>query len=120
MVARRRSGAKLLSAPRRSQGVLDKPTIARHNGPRMTNDPRIAQFEKMAREDPDNELGHFSLGKAYLDSGRAGDAVEPLQRVSAPRDQNLQVSPAKLLKVLVCAHVYLGSSDQRPDSRAPV
>ncbi len=86
----------------------------------MTNDPRIAQFEKMAREDPDNELGHFSLGKAYLDSGRAGDAVEPLKRVSAPRDQILHSPRVNLLEVLVCAHVYFGNPDQRPDSRAHV
>ena len=49
----------------------------------MTNDPRIAQFEKMSREDPENELGLFSLGKAYLEAGRAKDAVEPLKRVIA-------------------------------------
>ena len=41
---------------------------------------RIQQFEKMAKEDPDNELGHFSLGKAYLESGRFEDAVGPLKR----------------------------------------
>jgi Fe-S cluster biosynthesis and repair protein YggX len=41
---------------------------------------RIAQFEKMAREDPDNELGQFSLGKAYLEAGRSHDAIEPLKR----------------------------------------
>jgi Fe-S cluster biosynthesis and repair protein YggX len=41
---------------------------------------RIQQFEKMAREDPDNELGQFSLGKAYLEAGRAKDAIKPLQR----------------------------------------
>jgi len=49
----------------------------------MKTDPRIAQFEKMIREDPENEMGHFSLGKAYLDASRAKDAVEPLKRVIA-------------------------------------
>ena len=34
----------------------------------MENDARIEQFKKMAQEDPNNELGHFSLGKAYLSS----------------------------------------------------
>lgn len=34
----------------------------------------------MAEADPDNELGHFSLGKAYLDSGRFEDAAGPLRR----------------------------------------
>jgi hypothetical protein len=31
----------------------------------MTAD-RIAQFEKMAREDATNDMAHFSLGNAYL------------------------------------------------------
>ncbi len=44
------------------------------------DDPRIEQFKKMSEADPTNELGHFSLGKAYLDAGRFGDAVQPLSR----------------------------------------
>lgn len=46
-------------------------------------DQRIQQFKKMASEDPDNELGHFSLGKALLEGGRADEALEPLKRVIA-------------------------------------
>ena len=72
----------------------------------MTNDPRIAQFEKMAREDPDNELGHFSLGKAYLDSGRAGDAVEPLRRVIA-----LKPTISKAYQLLGEAYEMLGQRE---------
>lgn len=30
---------------------------------------RIEQFRKMAEADPNNELGHFSLGRALMDSG---------------------------------------------------
>ena len=30
---------------------------------------RIEQFRKMANDDPNNELGHFSLGRAYFDAG---------------------------------------------------
>ena len=41
---------------------------------------RIAQFKKMAEADPENELGHFSLGKAYLDAGMFAEAIAPLQR----------------------------------------
>lgn len=41
---------------------------------------KILQFEKMAHDDPNNELGHFSLGKAYLEAGRAGDAACALLR----------------------------------------
>ncbi len=42
---------------------------------------RIEQFKKMAHDDPDNELGHFSLGRAYLDAGNADGAIASFQRV---------------------------------------
>src|SRR5260370_24546289 len=42
---------------------------------------RIEQFRKMAEADPDNELGHFSLGRAYLDAGYHADAIRAFQRV---------------------------------------
>ena len=42
---------------------------------------RIEQFKKMAEADPTNELGHFSLGRAYLDAGQYEQAVESLRRV---------------------------------------
>jgi len=45
------------------------------------NDARIEQFRNMAEADPNNELGHFSLGKAYLDSGQTKPAIESFQRV---------------------------------------
>jgi Fe-S cluster biosynthesis and repair protein YggX len=46
----------------------------------MELDRRIQQFKQMAEADPDNELGHFSLGKAYFDAGRFEDAVASLTR----------------------------------------
>jgi Fe-S cluster biosynthesis and repair protein YggX len=46
------------------------------------SDPRIEQFAKMAREDPDNELGHFSLGKACLEAGRFEEAAASLHRAT--------------------------------------
>lgn len=36
---------------------------------------RIAQFENMAKEDPSNDMAHFSLGNAYLQAGRPQDAA---------------------------------------------
>jgi Fe-S cluster biosynthesis and repair protein YggX len=42
---------------------------------------RIEQFRKMADADPTNELGHFSLGKAYLDGGMTQAAITSLRRV---------------------------------------
>ncbi len=41
---------------------------------------RIAQFRKMAQDDPDNELGHFSLGKALLEDGQFVDAAVSFQK----------------------------------------
>jgi tetratricopeptide (TPR) repeat protein len=44
-------------------------------------DMRIEQFRKMASDDPNNELGHFSLGRAYLEAGRYDEAVASFERV---------------------------------------
>jgi Fe-S cluster biosynthesis and repair protein YggX len=46
-------------------------------------DARIEQFRKMANDDPQNELGHFSLGRALLDAGRPDEAAQSFQRVLA-------------------------------------
>jgi Fe-S cluster biosynthesis and repair protein YggX len=47
----------------------------------MTNlDERIAQFQKMAGDDPDNDMAHFSLGTAYDQSGRHADAAKSFAR----------------------------------------
>jgi Fe-S cluster biosynthesis and repair protein YggX len=54
----------------------------------MMDDPRIAQFKKMTESDPDNELGHFSLGKAYLELGDYKQAVPPLERAVELAPQN--------------------------------
>ena len=42
---------------------------------------RIEQFRKMADADPNNELGHFSLGRAYLEAGLPDGAIASFQRV---------------------------------------
>jgi Fe-S cluster biosynthesis and repair protein YggX len=52
------------------------------------DDTRIEQFRKMAEADPDNELGHFSLGKAYLDAGRHQEAVPCFERAISLNPQN--------------------------------
>jgi Fe-S cluster biosynthesis and repair protein YggX len=41
----------------------------------MNLEERIAQFENMAQADPENEMAHFSLGGAYAEAGRPGDAA---------------------------------------------
>ena len=46
----------------------------------MDNKQRIEQFEKMAHDDPDNELGHLTLGKAYIEAQRYEEAAASLKR----------------------------------------
>ncbi len=41
---------------------------------------RIERFRQMAQADPENELGHFSLGRAYIEAGRHQEAIASLQR----------------------------------------
>ena len=68
---------------------------------------RIAQFQKMANDDPSNELGHFSLGKAYLEAGRPADAVPSFQRVI-----ELRRSMSKAYQLLGEAYEKLGRRDE--------
>jgi tetratricopeptide (TPR) repeat protein len=41
---------------------------------------RIAQFRKMATDDPDNELGHYRLGQLLLEDKQYGDAIAEFRR----------------------------------------
>ena len=52
----------------------------------MADTSRIEQFRKMATDDPDNALGHFSLGRELLNAGQAAEAVASFERV-------LQIDP---------------------------
>ena len=44
------------------------------------NQERIAQFRKMATDDPDNELAHYRLGDLLLKDGQAAEAVASFRR----------------------------------------
>ena len=68
---------------------------------------RIDQFKKMASDDPGNELGHFSLGKAYLDGNRPAEAAECFERV-------IQISPthSKAYHHLAQALLAVGRQDE--------
>ncbi len=55
-------------------------------------DDRIERFRRMTEADPDNELGHYSLGKALLEAGRAAEAVEPLRRAVQLNSQHARAS----------------------------
>jgi tetratricopeptide (TPR) repeat protein len=41
---------------------------------------RIAQFRKMASDDPDNELGHYRLGQLLTEDGQYEEAVASFRR----------------------------------------
>jgi Fe-S cluster biosynthesis and repair protein YggX len=71
-----------------------------------TNEERIEQFRKMANDDPANELGHFSLGRALLDAGRFDEAIESLRKTL---ELNANLSKAYLL--LAQAHLKNNQKD---------
>jgi tetratricopeptide (TPR) repeat protein len=68
---------------------------------------RIAQFRKMATEDPDNELGHFRLGQLLMEDGQYADALASFQRT-------LELSPqfSKVFQLLGECHAKLGQKDR--------
>jgi len=70
------------------------------------NDERIRQFQQMTDSDPENELGHFSLGKACLEAGRYADAAASLTRA-------LELNPA-----MSRAFQLLGEAHDRAGDRA--
>ncbi len=41
---------------------------------------RIAQFRKMANDDPDNELGHYRLGQLLLEDKQYAEAAQSFRR----------------------------------------
>jgi Fe-S cluster biosynthesis and repair protein YggX len=47
---------------------------------------RIAQFRKMANDDPDNELGHYRLGQLLMEDKQYPEAIQSFRRA-------LEISP---------------------------
>ena len=68
---------------------------------------RIAQFRKMASDDPDNELGHFRLGQLLMEDGQFEDAVKSFRRT-------LELSPqfSKVFQLLGTCLTKLGRKDE--------
>lgn len=64
---------------------------------------RIAQFRKMANDDPDNELGHFRLGQLLLEDKQLEDAATSFRRT-------VELSPqfSKAYQLLGSALAQLG------------
>jgi Fe-S cluster biosynthesis and repair protein YggX len=72
---------------------------------------RIEQFRKMAEADPNNELGHFSLGRALLDAGNPGEAAKSFQRVIA-----LNPNIGKVYQLLAQAQLQQDQRDYAIDT----
>jgi tetratricopeptide (TPR) repeat protein len=68
---------------------------------------RIAQFRKMANDDPDNELGHFRLGQLLMEAGRFDEAVKSFRRT-------LELSPhfSKVYQLLGTCLMRLDRRDE--------
>jgi Fe-S cluster biosynthesis and repair protein YggX len=66
---------------------------------------RIAQFRKMATDDPDNELGHYRLGQLLQEDGQYAEAVKSF-------DRTLELSPqfSKVFELLGQCHTKLGDT----------
>src|SRR5262245_11268144 len=67
---------------------------------------RIAQFRKMATEDPENDLCHFRLGQLLLEDNQHAEAAESFRRV-------LEINPyfSKVYQLLASSLLKLGRRD---------
>jgi Fe-S cluster biosynthesis and repair protein YggX len=70
-------------------------------------DERIAQFRKMASDDPENELGHFRLGQLLMEAEQYADAAASFRRT-------LELSPqfSKVFQLLGTCLVKQGKRDE--------
>jgi tetratricopeptide (TPR) repeat protein len=68
---------------------------------------RIAQFRKMANDDPDNELGHYRLGQLLMEAGQYEEAAQSFRRT-------LELEPqfSKVYQFLGQALLQLGRRDE--------
>jgi Fe-S cluster biosynthesis and repair protein YggX len=66
----------------------------------------IDRYRSMADADPKNEIAHFSLGRALLESGDAAEAAKSFQRVLA-----LNPNISKAYQLLADAQVKTGHKD---------
>src|SRR2546423_1509206 len=68
---------------------------------------RIAQYRKMASDDPDNELGHYRLGQLFMEDGQHEEAVRSFRRT-------LELSPqfSKVFQLLGSSLLALNRRDE--------
>src|SRR5437879_8010554 len=89
----RQAGLPLLLFPRQGQTMSQLPD-------------RIAQFRKMANDDPDNELGHYRLGQLLMENKEYEQAIASFRRT-------LELSPqfSKVYQLLGASHLALNQRD---------
>ena len=68
---------------------------------------RIAQFRKMANDDPDNELGHYRLGQLLMEDKQYSEAIQAFRRT-------LDLSPqfSKVYQLLATSQLNNGQRDE--------
>lgn len=76
----------------------------------MDLDTRIAQFENMSREDPDNDMAHFSLANAYAQAGRHADAAASYMRC-------IELNPAMSKAYQLAGEQLIEASEQDPGKK---
>src|SRR3954451_7025580 len=71
---------------------------------------RIAQFRKMANDDPENELGHYRLGQLLLEDKQYAQAIQSFRRT-------LELSPqfSKVYHLLALALLHDGQRGEAID-----
>jgi tetratricopeptide (TPR) repeat protein len=71
------------------------------------NEERIAQFRKMATDDPDNELAHYRLGGLLQEDGQHDEAIRSFRRT-------LELSPqfSRVYQLLAQSQLALGRRDE--------
>ena len=75
------------------------------------SDTRLEQFKQMVAEFPDSPMGHFSLGKLYLERRAYAEAVECFEHAT-------RLDPAYAAAMVSLADAYVGAG--RPDAAREV
>jgi tetratricopeptide (TPR) repeat protein len=75
------------------------------------NQERIAQFRKMATDDPENELAHYRLGGLLMDDGQYDEAIASFRRT-------LELSPqfSKVYQLLAQCQLKAGQQKAAMDT----
>lgn len=68
------------------------------------SDDREAQFKQLVAEFPDSPMGHFSLGKLYLDSQRWAEAVPCFEAA-------VKIDPTYAAALVALGDAWAGAAD---------